>query len=159
MTDTDPSLALRGTHLMTMQATLQSPPEVIGPVQEGIRINFFVTGGSFEGARLRGRVREVGQDAFLLRRDGIGQLDVLLTLETDDGALIEARYDGLGDFGENAYEAFLRGELPLEVGLRTFPRLRTAHAGYQWLQRLACVGVGRVDLQSATVRYEVYALE
>lgn len=156
---THPSLALRGAHLMALHATLQSPPEVIGPVPEGIRVNFFVTGGRFEGARLRGKVRSAGQDAFLLRRDGMGQLEVLLTLETEDGALIEARYDGLSDFGEGAYEGFLRGQLPREVGLHTFPRLRTTHPDYQWLQRLACVGVGRADLQRSEVRYEVYALE
>lgn len=156
---TNTALALRGAHLFTMQATLQSPPEVIGPVPDGIRVNFFVTGGRFEGARLRGKVRGVGQDAFLLRRDGMGQLEVLLTLETEDGALIEACYDGLSDFGEGAYEGFLRGEVPLEVGLHTFPRLRTGHPDYQWLQRLACVGVGRADLQRSEVRYEVYALE
>lgn len=151
-------LSLRGERLLTINATLQAPPEVIGPVPEGIRVNFYVTGGTFEGPRLRGRVRGVGQDAFLLRRDGIGQLEVLLTLETDDGALIEARYDGLGDFGEDGYEGFLRGELPARVGLHTFPRLRTAHPEYQWLQRFACVGVGIADLQRSEVRYEVYAL-
>ncbi|WP_162932184.1 DUF3237 domain-containing protein [Solimonas sp. K1W22B-7] len=151
-------LSLRGERLMTIDATLQAPPEVIGPVPEGIRVNFFVTGGSFEGPRLRGRLRTVGQDAFLLRRDGMGQLEVLLTLETDDGALVEARYDGIGDFGEGSYEGFLRGELPERASLHTFPRLRTAHPSYQWLQRLACVGVGSVDLLRSEVRYEIYSL-
>ncbi len=151
-------LSLRGERLFTMDATLRAPPEVIGPVQEGIRVNFHVTGGRFEGPRLQGKLRAVGQDAFLLRRDGMGLLEVLLTLETDDGALIEARYDGLGDFGAGAYEGFLRGEVPPSAELHTFPRLRTAHPDYQWLQRLACVGRGQVDLLRSTVRYEVYAL-
>lgn len=152
-------LGLRGERLFTMDATLRAPPEVIGPVPEGVRANFHVTGGRFEGPRLHGVLRAVGQDAFLLRRDGMGLLEVLLTLETGDGALIEMRYDGVSDFGEDAYEGFLRGEIPREVSLHTFPRLRSAHPGYQWLQRLACVGVGRADLERSTVRYEVYALQ
>ncbi|PPE74357.1 DUF3237 domain-containing protein [Solimonas fluminis] len=151
-------LSLRGERLFTMDATLQAPPEVIGPVPEGVRINFHVTGGRFEGPRLRGRLRAVGQDAFLLRRDGIGLLEVLLTLETEDGALIDMRYDGQGDFGEEAYERFLRGEIPPDVHLHTFPRLRTAHPAYQWLQRRACVGRGHADLVRSTVRYDIYAL-
>lgn len=153
-----PTFALRGEHLCSMYATLQAPAEVIGPVQDGIRINFYVTGGEIRGPRLQGRLRTVGGDWFLLRRDGIGQLDVQLTVETADGALVEVRYAGLGDFGVDSYEGFLRGELPRSVPLHTAPRFRTAHPDYQWLHRLCCVGVGAVDLERSEVRYDIYAL-
>ncbi|MGH8443693.1 MAG: DUF3237 domain-containing protein [Solimonas sp.] len=150
--------ALNGEHLFTMHASLQAPPEVIGPVPEGIRITFYVTGGRVEGARLKGTLRAAGGDWFTLRRDGVGVLDVRATIETDDGALIQADYSGLGDGGENAYDDFLAGRLPLRLALRTGPRLRSAHPDYQWLHRLYCVGVGEVDLQTFEVRYDIYAL-
>lgn len=149
---------LRGEPLFAMHATLQAPPELIGPVPEGIRATFYVSGGRVEGPRLRGRLRAVGADWFTLRRDGVGVLDVRATIETDDGALIQVDYSGLGDAGEDAYERFLAGELPPRLALRTGPRLRTAHPDYQWLQRLYCVGVGEADLQTFEVRYQVYAL-
>ncbi|WP_020650923.1 DUF3237 domain-containing protein [Solimonas variicoloris] len=156
MNDTD--FALRGEPLFSMQATLQAPPELIGPVPEGIRVTFYVSGGRVEGPRLRGRLRPVGADWFTLRRDGVGQLDVRATIETDDGALIQVDYPGLTDVGADAYERFLAGEMPPRLALHTGPRLRTAHPDYQWLQRLYCVGVGEADLQTFEVRYRVYAL-
>jgi len=145
-------------HLFSYTATLQSPVETIGPVPEGIRVNFYVTGGVIHGDRLNGRIRPVGADNFLVRRDGIGVLDVRATFETTDGALIDVAYRGIGDLGEDGYGRFLRGELPKKLPLRTAPNLRTAHADYQWVQRLHCMGVGEVDLERFEVSYDVYAV-
>ncbi len=150
--------ALKSEHLCSLLATLQAPPEVIGPVPGGVRANFYVTGGEVKGPRLNGKLRAVGGDWFLLRSDGVGELDVQLTLETGDGALIEVRYHGRGDFGAEGYARFLKGELPPSVPLHTAPRFRTAHPGYQWLHRPMCVGVGVADLQRFEVRYDIYAL-
>jgi hypothetical protein len=145
-------------HLFSYSASLQAPPEVIGPVQEGIRVNFYITGGVIRGQRLNGRMRAVGADCFLVRRDGVGQLDVRTTIETDDGALIDVAYQGIGDLGADGYDKFLRGELPKRLPLRTGPKLRTAHPAYQWLQRLHCVAVGEADLERFEVAYDVYAV-
>lgn len=41
-------------HIFSYTATL-NPPEVIGPVPEGIRLNYYVTGGQWKGQRLKGR--------------------------------------------------------------------------------------------------------
>jgi hypothetical protein len=145
-------------HLCSYKATLQAPPEVIGPVPEGIRINFYVSGGTVSGDRLNGCVRPVGADNFLLRRDGIGLLSVCTTIETLDGALVEIAYTGMGDLGEDGYDKFLSGDLPKKLRLRTGPRLRTAHPAYQWLQRLYCVSVGEVDFERSEVCYDVHAV-
>ncbi|NKF21861.1 DUF3237 domain-containing protein [Solimonas marina] len=151
-------LALRGEHLFALRAQLQAPPEVIGPVPEGLRMTFYIAGGRVDGPRLRGRLRASGADWFTLRRDGVGQLDVRGTIETDDGALIQIDYAGLADAGEGAYENVVGGALPPRLTLRTGPRLRSAHPAYQWLHRLYCVGIGEADLQTFEVRYDIYAL-
>ena len=145
--------------IFSYTAQLAQPLEVIGPVPEGIRINFYVTGGSVQGERLSGRLRPVGGDWFLLRRDGVGELDVRATIETDDGALIDVSYRGLSDIGPDAYEQFLRGEQPKTITLRTAPRMRTAHPAYQWVHRVLCFAVGEADLESMTVSYDVYAVK
>jgi hypothetical protein len=152
-----PAFPLRGEHLYSMRVTLQ-PPEVLGPLHGGIGINFHIANGEFTGPRLKGLVHASGGDWFTLRRDGIGELDVRLTLQTDDGALIDTRYRGLGEFGIDSYEGFLRGELPASAPLYTSPYMATAHPDYQWLHRRACVGIGAVDLQRNEVRYDIYAL-
>ena len=54
----------------------------------GRRLVASITGGVFEGERLKGTVRPGGGDWLLNRTDGVTQLDVRLALETDDGAAI-----------------------------------------------------------------------
>jgi hypothetical protein len=145
-------------HICSYSATLANPPEVIGPVPEGVRVNFYVTGGQVTGPKLVGKLRPVGADWLTIRPDGIGILDVRATMETTDGALIYLAYSGVADLGVDGYENFLKGHLPPRLLLRTTPRLSTAHPDLAWLNRLQCVAVGEADLQTFTARYDVYAL-
>jgi hypothetical protein len=95
-------------YLFSYWATL-APPEVIGPIAEGIRVNFYVTAGEVSGRKMRGRLRTVGGDWLLLRPDGVGLLDVRATMELDDGALIFTTYGGVVDLGPEGYNLFLKG--------------------------------------------------
>jgi hypothetical protein len=144
-------------HLFSYSVTL-CPPEVIGPGPEGIRTNFYVTGGEVSGAKVQGKFRPVGGDWLTVRNDGVGILDVRATIETHDGALIYAAYSGVGDLGEDGYGKFLKGELPKTVPLRIVPRFQTAHPAYTWLNRLQCLGIGEVNLEKSAVHYDVYAV-
>jgi hypothetical protein len=145
-------------HICSYSAQLQNPPEVIGPVPEGIRVNFYVTSGEVTGPKIRGILRPVGGDWLTIRTDGIGLLDVRATIETHDNALIDIAYTGMGDLGEDGYQKFLQGELPRTVPLRVVPRFHTAHPAYQWLNRLQCLNIGEADLERFEVRYDVYAV-
>jgi hypothetical protein len=150
-------------HILTYTGTLASPPEAIGPLPEGVRVNFYSTGGEFEGPGwngrpIRGRLRPVGGDWMTVRSDGVGLLDVRSTFETADGALILVVYQGTADLGADGYDRFLRGELPDVVELRTAPRFFTGHPDYQWLNRLHCLGIGEYDRASNRARYDVYAV-
>jgi len=145
-------------HICSYTASLASPPEVIGPVPEGIRVNFYATGGKLSGPRIRGKVRPVGGDWFTVRKDGVGYLDVRATFETDDGALILVTYQGISDLGEDGYDKFLRGELPAVVRIKVAPRFVTSHPGYLWLNRLFCVGIGEYHSATNAVKYDVYAV-
>lgn len=144
-------------HLFSFTATL-TPPEVIGPVPQGIRVNFYITGGEINGPKAQGKLRPVGGDYFTLRQDGVGILDVRATLETHDGALIDATYSGVGDLGEDGYDKFLKGEFPKTVPVRIVPRFQTAHPAYKWLNRLQCLGIGEANLEQFTAHYDVYAV-
>jgi hypothetical protein len=75
-------------HIFSYSAILKNPPEIIGPVPEGIRANFYVTGGEVKGPKLNGKILPVGGDWLTIRPDGVGILDVRATFETNDGALI-----------------------------------------------------------------------
>ncbi len=63
-----------------------APPETLGSTPYGQHSIFSVTGGTFEGPRLRGTVLPSGGDWFLNLANGAGELDVRVTFKTDDGA-------------------------------------------------------------------------
>jgi hypothetical protein len=144
-------------HICSYWATL-TPPEVIGPLAEGVRINVYVTAGELTGPKLRGRFRQAGGDWLTLRQDGVAVLDVRATIELEDGGLIYTTYGGIAELGNDGYQRFLEGNPPAVVQLRIAPRYYTAHADYLWLNRLQCVGVGEVDMQQMRASYDIYAL-
>ncbi len=145
-------------HIMSFAAKL-GDREVIGPVPEGLRVNVHVTGGEVTGPRLSGRLRPLSGDWLTVRRDGVCILDVRLTIETVDGALIYVTYRGTSDRGEDGYERSLAGG-PAASGTKIFisPRFHTAHRDYLWLNRLHCLGVGQTIPERSEVAYDVYAV-
>jgi uncharacterized protein DUF3237 len=107
-----------------------SPTQEIGSTPHGTLFIYPVIGGSFDGERLRGTVLNGGGDWVTARPDGTFELDLRVTLETDDGALIHMTFTGLRD-DANHY-------------LRTLPRFETAAPKYAFLNRLLAVGVGQI---------------
>lgn len=144
-------------HIMSYRGALAGQPEVIGVAPEGLRINFYSAGGEVSG-KVNGKLLPVGGDWLVVRKDGIGLLDVRTTFQTDDGALILVSYSGSADYGEDGYDKFLRGELPKVARLRTSPRFVTSHPDYLWLNRLQCLGIGEYHSDSNDARYDVYAV-
>lgn len=151
-------IAYKMEHIMSYNVTLAAP-EIIGEVPEGIRANFFFTGGKITGPKVVGKIRPVGADWLTLRRDGVAVLDVRATAETNDGALLYVTYAGIIDFGPNGYQDFLNGVTPPSgIAIRTCPRVTTSHPDYIWLNRLHCIGVGQLFMERSEVQYDVYAV-
>src|SRR5207244_3561520 len=75
--------------------TLEVPPLLdLGETCYGRRRIARIAGGSFEGPKLKGEVLPGGGDWLLLRRDGVLQLDVRLTMQTHDQQLIYMTHRG-----------------------------------------------------------------
>jgi hypothetical protein len=129
--------------LMTMQVVLAGPQK-IGLVPHGTRVTAPIAGGQFEGSRLRGKVLSGGGDWTLLRADGVLELDLRVTLETDDGALIHMTSFGLRHGPPEVIAALARGESvdPATYYFRTTPRFETGHPKYVFLNRLLAVSSG-----------------
>jgi hypothetical protein len=106
-----------------------SATEEIGATPRGTLSIFPVIGGSFDGNRLRGRVLAGRGDWVTTRADGVIEVDLRVTLETDDGALIHMTFTGVRDDG---HEYFAR------------PRFETAAPQYAFLHRLLAVGIGEI---------------
>ena len=129
--------------LMTLQVAIVGAHS-LGPVPCGIRIAAPIGSGHFEGPRLRGTVLPGGSDWTLLRNDGVLELDLRLTLETDDGALISMTSFGLRHGPPDVIAALGRGETvdPSAYYFRTTPRFETGHDEYAFLNRLLAVSLG-----------------
>lgn len=141
--------------LMTYRAELAKPVE-IGAVPSGTRQIFDVTGGSFQGPRLRGRLLASGGDWLLIGNDGVGRLDVRGTLETDDGARIYMQYFGVLVIDDAVIQALAEGRETRfgETYFMTQPRFETGDPRYAWLNSAVAVAEGRV-LPDA-VEYRVF---
>src|SRR5213595_3659122 len=85
---------MRSRLLMVLQVFV-APPQQLGAVPHGTRIIAPITSGTFEGPRLCGKVLPGGGDWTLSRSDAVLELDLRITLETDDGALISMTSFGL----------------------------------------------------------------
>ena len=124
---------MRFRPLMTLRLTT-APTQDLGAGPHGARVTFPITGGSFEGDRLRGKVLPGGGDWAIKRADGVLELDLRITLETDDGALIYMTFAGIRDDGAADGPYF-----------RHVSRFETAAEKYAFLNRLLAVGLGKVD--------------
>jgi hypothetical protein len=128
---------------MTLQVTVPSV-QWIGAVPHGTRVTAPIASGQFEGPRLRGMVLPGGGDWTILRADGVLELDLRITLETDDGALIHMTSFGLRHGPSEVIAALARGERvdPSTYYFRTTPRFETEHPKYAFLNHLLAVSSG-----------------
>src|SRR5205823_7388076 len=135
--------AMNSRPLMTVRIAA-APLQRLGAVPHGIRTIVPVTGGEFEGPRLRGKVLPGGCDWTLLRSDGVLELDLRLTLETDDGASIYMTSFGLRHGPLDVLAALARGESvdPSRYYFRTAPRFETSAPQYAFLNRLIAISSG-----------------
>lgn len=129
--------------LLCARVTL-APPIELGETPLGRRRIIGITGGSFSGTRLSGRVIPGGADWQVVRAGGVADLDARYALETDDGALIYVENRGLRHGPADVIARLARGEDvdPALYYMRTTPRFETSDARYAWLNRIVCVGTG-----------------
>lgn len=126
-------------HLFTMHALL-TPPAIVPDGPNGTRVLISVTGGTVRGPQISGDLL-AGGDWVTMRANGVGQLDVRLTIRTDDDAIVYMEYRGLIGADRQA---------------RTAPLFQTGHERYAWLNDIQAIALGTPA--PGEVTYEVFAL-
>ncbi|HET6180968.1 MAG TPA: DUF3237 domain-containing protein [Candidatus Sulfotelmatobacter sp.] len=148
---------LKSRYLFTI--TMKLPPTLdLGDTPAGNRRIFTVSGGQFNGDRLRGEVLpQASSDLLLLRADGSYQQDVRLVLQTDDQQLILMTYRGVRHASPEVDTRRARGEqlAPSDYYLRIAPFFETASKKHSWLNKIVSVGVER---GADEVKYEVFEI-
>lgn len=107
-----------------------APTVPLGDSPLGERRIVPITGGTFEGPNIRGKVLPGGADRQLVRKDGVRRLDALYEMQTDDGAVITVRNQVLVAPGAGGAPDYRFSTLEI-----------TAPEGpHAWLNRLVFVG-------------------
>jgi Protein of unknown function (DUF3237) len=137
-------------HLITLVLTVDFGAMVgIGQTTAGLRRIAPVTGGTFTGERLNGIVLPGGNDWIINRPDSVMVIDVRLTLQTDDGALVYLSYQGRFLAAPEAMARFAKGALldRQEYSLAMSAKFECGDERHAWLNNVVAVGTGE---QTAT---------
>ncbi|MEY4174910.1 MAG: hypothetical protein RI900_2075 [Actinomycetota bacterium] len=103
-----------------------------------------VTGAVVEGDRIKARLKgNAAADWLRPTAEGYGTLDVKITYETDDGAVIHATYSGRLQFDTMTVYAA--------------PLFHTGDERYAWMNRIQAVAKGAFQ-PDGTLVYEMYEL-
>lgn len=142
---------------LLFRITLEVPSIAdLGDTPYGRRRIAQVAGGRFEGPKLSGSVLPGGGDWLLLRRDGVLQLDVRLTLETDDKQLIYMSYKGFRHGPKDVIDRLNRGETvdPSLYYFRATPYFETSSERLAWINGICCIATGERSARGPT--YHVF---
>lgn len=112
-----------------------APAMEFGPTLEGQRRVIPITGGTFQGPRIRGEVVANGADWNLSRADGAGSVDAAYYLKTDDEVLIRIVNRGVG--GRRASPDPKAPEL---FFMYTHPEFEAPKGRYDWLNSGMFIG-------------------
>jgi hypothetical protein len=132
----------------------------IGPVVElgagpsGARRTVAITGGTFSGPAMSGRVLAGGADWQLVESDGLTLVDAHYAIETEDGVRIEVRNCGVRHGAPDLMERIAAGQVvaPDEYYFRTTPRFYPPQGKYDWLRRAVFIGSGERYADLVVVR-------
>jgi hypothetical protein len=146
--------ALPVAHLFDMQVDLQPAQPISTPL--GTRLTFVVNGGTITGPALTGEVLPGGGDWLLVGADGVGRVDVRVTLRSHDDVLVHFESAGIIKVPADGLQRLAAGQaLPFgETYVRTTPRLATSDERYARLGEIVTVAYN--VLAPNRVDYRVY---
>ena len=147
------------TKIYRLEATL-GPPLDVGPLAQGRRRIVPLTGGTFSGDTLNGKlIPGASADWQIVTGDGTSLGDIRYTLQTDAGDLLYVKSRGVRHGSATVLDRLGRGEDvdPDEYMFRTSTEIETASDHLDWLNKGVFIGVAARRPQG--VVYETYLVE
>ena len=142
-----------------LEATLGAPLD-LGEVAQGHRRIVPLTGGTFSGSEINGRLLAgASADWQILLADGTALGDIRYTLQTDGGDLLYVQSRSVRHGSAEVLARLGRGE-DVDAGeytFRTSTQIEAAAADLDWLNKGVFISVG--GRQAAGVIYETYLVE
>jgi hypothetical protein len=139
-----------------LEAALGEPLD-LGDVSQGHRRIVPLTGGTFTGPELNGKLLPgVSADWQIVLRDGTALGDIRYTLQTDDGALLYVQSRGVRHGSAEVLARLARGDDvdASEYTFRTSTQIETASRDLDWLNKGVFISVG--GRRPGGVIYETY---
>lgn len=133
-------------------------PQVTPDGPYGVRRFIPILGGTFEGDRINGKVLPGGADCQLIRPDGVAELEVRCTFQTDDDVIFLMKGLGMRHGPADVLQRIADGKPtdPSEYYFRETMIFEAPAGKYEWLNKLLAVGRGE-RLQSQ-VRIEAWEI-
>lgn len=130
-------------------------PQDFGVMDHGRRRVVAITGGTFEGPEIKGRIVPGGGDWQSIQEDGFSRLDTRYALETDAGQLIYVQNFGLRHAPPEVMAKLNAGETvdPDLVYFRTVPTFETSAPELKWLERSVFIGIGERYPDDVRIRF------
>jgi hypothetical protein len=129
------------------------PPTSVGDTPQGSRRVVPITGGSFEGEKMRGEILSGGADWQFTRPDGVSELEALYLLRTHDGVHIQVRNYGTRHGPPDVFLKIMAGEhvSPDAYYFRAVPKFSAPAGPYEWLNRYVFLCTGERFASSVTL--------
>lgn len=129
-------------------------PVDVGTTPEGHRRIVPITGGTFDGPHVKGKVLPGGADYQILRSRELTELDARYALETDAGQRIYVHNTALRHGTAEDIERLNRGEdvAADRIYFRCWPRLTSSAHGLAWLNNRLAIGTGERHPDQVVVR-------
>ena|SRR5579872_7033675 len=144
--------------IFTIHAELEAIVS-LGRTPYGERRVVGILGGTVRGLKLTGRIVPGGTDWQIVRTDGAADIQARYVIETDAGARVLVKSDGLRHGPPAVLEKLSRGESvdPALYYFRTVMRFETSDPATDWLNRILALARGQREARS--VRLDVYEVE
>jgi hypothetical protein len=141
------------------EVNLDAPVMELGEVENSAKRRIIpITGGTFSGPLLNGRILNNGADWQLVQADGLARLDTRYALETSNGALIYIQTRGVRYGPPDVMAEVAKGNPmdPAKYFFRVYIQFETGAKKYEWLNRAMAIGSG-MRLRNAVI-YDAYLI-
>jgi hypothetical protein len=132
-----PAASLATRFAFEARVTIDAPI-VVGTGPQGLRRIVPITGGTFEGPRIKGTILSGGADWQFVRADGVLQIEAKYTLRTSDGVTIMITNRGMRHGPPDVIDRLAKGEA-VDSSLyyfRTVAELEApSDSRYAWLNK------------------------
>jgi hypothetical protein len=139
----------------TVRASLE-PPIVVGQAPDGLRRFVPITGGSFAGPLLSGKVVPGSGDWQIVRSDGALNAEARYILETEDGVRISVNNRGVRHASPDIMAKLNKGEL-VPASSYYFRTSATFEApvgsAHEWVNRTLFVATAEREPSTAIIHF------